>query len=300
MELRARKSRGLIILGLTLALTNLALWFGVIGLRNGYDSLLGRRDDPCRPGVFSGVQELLVYYDPWLARGLFPVVYTLGFVAIGFLFKTAPDATDRPAPSFGAILVAVVLLGFEGVWLFLIAMAIFCRGPNWNFFWPWEAWDAHLVVPINRSNLSEYAWFRLTNHAGGEGPWFVRESPGLLFAVGYLLLGVITAMSVARNKGCFLAYCWLVFLLTLILALVFPPVACMPVTGLFLAVGYLVHRVFSEWRKPQSTGACMPFWRSFLLVFLIQLAFLVPLKMLLYGLCNWKYFIFLPEFNLNV
>src|SRR5262249_36917313 len=59
MDSRANNRRGLKVLGLALALTNLALWFGVVWLRSGFDALAGRLHDPHRPVVVFGVQELL-------------------------------------------------------------------------------------------------------------------------------------------------------------------------------------------------------------------------------------------------
>lgn len=44
----------------------------------------------------------------------------------------------------------------------------------------------------------------------------------------------------------------------------------------------------------------MIYWRSVLLVFLVQTAALVPLKVSLYWVFNLKYFIHLPEYSVNV
>jgi len=84
-------------------------------------------------------------------------------------------------------------------------------------------------------------------------------------------------------------------------AINFPPLAAWaPVMGLLLVVGYLVRRLSAAWRKRPPISAAMPFWRAFLLVLLLQIACLVPLKMVLNWGCNWKYFIHIPEHNLNV
>lgn len=59
--------RGLVALGLGLALLNLGLWFGIVWLRAGIDALAGRLHSPDRPRLIHGVQELFVYFAPWLA-----------------------------------------------------------------------------------------------------------------------------------------------------------------------------------------------------------------------------------------
>ncbi len=110
MHAVARSGRGLKILAFALAFTNLVLWYAAPWLRDLFDAMTGRLASLHRPMVLNGVQELLVYYDPWLARGVFPVVYTLGFVAIAFLFPTATDLAGADSRSAA---VAILLLSFS-------------------------------------------------------------------------------------------------------------------------------------------------------------------------------------------
>ncbi len=60
------------VLALALAIANLVIWYSGPWIRNSFDALTGRLASPFRPTIVNGVQELLVYYDPWLARGVFP------------------------------------------------------------------------------------------------------------------------------------------------------------------------------------------------------------------------------------
>ena len=48
--------------------------------------------------------------------------------------------------------------GFLELWVTLIVLGTFLRGPNWNFFGPFETWDAHKVEALNNVNLSQYFW----------------------------------------------------------------------------------------------------------------------------------------------
>ncbi len=43
------------------------------------------------------------------------------------------------------------LFGFLVLWVTLIVLGTFLRGPNWNFFGPFEAWDPHKNVPLNNA-----------------------------------------------------------------------------------------------------------------------------------------------------
>jgi hypothetical protein len=46
------------------------------------------------------------------------------------------------------------------LWCTLIILGTFLRGPNWNFFGPFEFWDPHKVESLNNVNLSEYVYNR--------------------------------------------------------------------------------------------------------------------------------------------
>ncbi len=47
----------------------------------------------------------------------------------------------------------------------LILLGTFLRGPNWNFFGPYEYWDLHKLIPLNNVNLSEIFWIELLGKA---------------------------------------------------------------------------------------------------------------------------------------
>ncbi len=65
-------------------------------------------------------------------------------------------------------------------------------------------------------------------------------------------------------------------------------------------VSYPPFRLLSAWDRSWTAARPMIYWRSVLLVFLVQTAALVPLKVSLYWVFNLKYFIHLPEYSVNV
>jgi hypothetical protein len=80
------------------------------------------------------------------------------------------------------------MFGFLVLWVVLIVLGTFLRGPNWNFFGPFEPWDPHKTVPLNNINLSDYFWlFGLGQGMEGMG-WFMRELPGIILILAYLLM----------------------------------------------------------------------------------------------------------------
>jgi hypothetical protein len=91
------------------------------------------------PWYFVGLQELLVYFDPWIAGVMIPALILFGLAAIPYLDVNARGAgyyTLRERP----FALAVFVLGFS-LWFALIAVGFFLRGPGWGFFPPGSSWD---------------------------------------------------------------------------------------------------------------------------------------------------------------
>jgi hypothetical protein len=148
------------------------------------------------PWYFLGLQEMLVYYDPWYAGVVLPSVVLLGLMAIPFLDfnRRGNGYFTIEERKFSYI---VFQIGFLQLWVVLIVLGTFLRGPNWNFFGPFEAWDPHKVLAQNNVDLSQYFWVhglgrslpRAPTDSGGwtkVGYILLRESPGIAAVVVYL------------------------------------------------------------------------------------------------------------------
>ena len=59
--------------------------------------------------------------------------------------------------------------GFLELWVTLIILGTFFRGPNWNFFGPFEYWDPHKVMALNNVDLSQYFWIGRLDKALPQG-----------------------------------------------------------------------------------------------------------------------------------
>ena len=81
--------------------------------------------------------------------------------------------------------ITIFLFGFVVLWCSLIVLGTFLRGPNWNFFGPFEFWDIHKLAALTNVNLSEYFWVRMLK-MGYPGNWFMREVVGILFVLFYV------------------------------------------------------------------------------------------------------------------
>jgi hypothetical protein len=146
------------------------------------------------PWYFLGLQEMLVYFDPWMAGVVLPTLIIVGLIALPYIdfnqkgngyytFKERPFA------------MTTFMFGFVVLWVVLIVLGTILRGPNWNFFAPFERWDPHKVLPLNNVNLSEMFWIPL-GRVPEEMPWYVRELPGAVLIFAYL---VIVPMVLART-----------------------------------------------------------------------------------------------------
>jgi hypothetical protein len=151
------------------------------------------------PWYFLGLQEMLVYFDPWLAGVVLPGLIIVGLICIPYIDKNPKGNgyytfTERKAE------ITIFLFGFAVLWASLIVLGTFLRGPNWNFFGPFEFWDIHKLAALTNVNLSEYVWVR---GLGTSYPsmWLVREIPGIVLVLFYVL-----ALPVILAKGLFKRY----------------------------------------------------------------------------------------------
>lgn len=198
------------------------------------------------PWYFLGLQEMLVYFDPWMAGVILPGLIVTGLIAMPYI-DTNPKGNGYYTFKQRPFAISMWLFGFLILWIVLIVFGTFLRGPNWNFFGPFEYWDSHLTVPLTNINLSEYFWLYLLGQPLPTNP-IVRETLGIVLTLGWLLiLPVVLAKTVMRR--------------------------------MFEQMGSL---------------------RFYILAVHLVVMGMLPLKMVLRWLFTLKYFINLPEFNLNL
>jgi hypothetical protein len=148
---------------------------------------LGKTPNPSKaPWYFLGLQEMLVYFDPWLAGVVLPTMIITGLMLVPYCDKN-PKGVGYYTLKERPFAVGTFMFGFIVLWISLIIMGTFLRGPNWNFFGPFEYWDVHKVEPLGNVNLSEYFWVKLLNRALPQD-FVVREMPGILLTAGYLFV----------------------------------------------------------------------------------------------------------------
>jgi hypothetical protein len=211
------------------------------------------------PWYFLGLQEMLVYFDPWMAGVVLPSMVVAGLMAIPYIDfnKKGNGYYTIDQRQFAYI---TFQFGFLVLWVTLIVMGTFLRGPNWNFFGPYEYWDPHKVEALNNVDLSDYIWVNLLRSSRPAAPdgstpfWkfayiLVRELPGIIIVIGYFT--VIPPLLVVLS-GFF--------------------------QKLFIKMGFIRYMVMTN---------------------LLLMMMLLPIKMIGRWTINLKYIIALPEYMLN-
>jgi Ca2+/Na+ antiporter len=215
------------------------------------------------PWYFLGLQEMLVYFDPWLAGVVFPTLIIVGLMAIPYIDKN-PKGNGYYSFRERRVEITIFLFGFVILWVLLLILGTFLRGPNWNFFGPYEYWDTHKLEALVNVNLSEYFWIRLLNRRMPS--MLVRELPGMLLV--FLYMGVLPVLLATRER-----------------------LLAIPV-----GQGRNVTLVPGLRKYYEKLGPAR--YSVFVVLFLSMMA--LPIKMVLRWLFNLKYIVAMPEIFFNI
>ncbi len=112
----------------------------------------GEPENPAKaPWYFLGLQEVLVYFDPWYAGVVLPSIIIVGLMLIPYI-DTNPKGSGGYNFVDRKFAVTVFLFGFI-FWYVLILIGTYMRGPFWAFFWPWETWNFDFPTPPPLKNF---------------------------------------------------------------------------------------------------------------------------------------------------
>jgi hypothetical protein len=133
------------------------------------------------PWYFLGLQEMLVYFDPWHAGVVLPSLIIVGLMVIPYI-DINPKGSGYYCFKDRKWEILTFFFGFHVLWITMIIIGTFFRGPGWNLFWPWQKWDPHKVVALTNVDLPYLLGFR-------DYWWSVAFS---LFAIGaYFVVAMI-------------------------------------------------------------------------------------------------------------
>ncbi|MFO7904276.1 MAG: hypothetical protein R6U98_16550 [Pirellulaceae bacterium] len=211
------------------------------------------------PWYFLGLQEMLLYFDPWMAGVVLPGLIIFGLCAIPYVDGNTRGNgyyTIKQRP----LAYLTFQFGFLVLWILLMLIGTFFRGPNWSFFGCFETWDVHKVAELNHVSLSKRFWIDLLN----------RPLPAPDGQVGALArLGYIAWREVAG----------------------FVLLASYFIASPLLLASY--SKKFGAYRRQVGWG------RYLITVLLLLMMVLLPIKMICRWSFNMNYFLSIPEFSLN-
>lgn len=181
---------------LVLATAGLTLWGIVAKAPLEQPANPGYAPNPAKaPWYFLGLQEMLVYFDPWMAGVVYPGLIIAGLAAMPYI-DTNPKGNGYYTLRERPFAIATWMFGFLILWVVLIFFGTFLRGPNWEFFGPYEYWDPHRASALNNINVSDVWWIFIKGRSLptpqtsrlGELAWLEREWLGLVLIAGYLVI----------------------------------------------------------------------------------------------------------------
>ncbi len=105
------------------------------------------------PWYFVGLQEMLVYFDPWIAGVMLPGLIILGLMVIPYIDPN-PKGIGEYNLKDRKLAVSMFMTGYI-LWFVLIVFGQFFRGPNWQFYWPWEDWSIAKDVEEQLVNIPD-------------------------------------------------------------------------------------------------------------------------------------------------
>jgi hypothetical protein len=212
------------------------------------------------PWYFLGLQELLVYYDPWIAGVIIPTLIIVGLMAIPYIDRN-PKGNGYYTFSQRPLAVSFNLFGWWILWHLLIFRGTFLRGPNWAHFGIFEQWSTKKATGSLNLTFSDMIWVDFLQTTPPEtginiplglmslpvDP-FIRESFGFVVLAAYFVLPTL-----------WLAKTWL--------------------RSLYVKLGLI---------------------RYSLLIFFLLTTFAIPLKMYLRWLFSFKYLIEIQSLYFNI
>jgi hypothetical protein len=152
-----------------------------------------RTPNPAKaPWYFLGLQEMLVYFDPWIAGVVMPTLIIGGLCMIPYI-DVNPQGNGYYTWRERRFAISIYCFGFLALWTTLIVIGVFMRGPGWVWFWPWQQWDPHIVTAEINVDLPQIF--------GIDSRSFTGFIIGGLATLGYFAVGVTLPYMYLRRRG---------------------------------------------------------------------------------------------------
>lgn len=139
------------------------------------------------PWYFLGLQEMLVYFDPWIAGVVMPSIIMVGLMVFPYV-DSNPLGNGYYTMKQRRFSLLMFGWGFL-MWILLIVIGTFIRGPGWIWFWPGQTWDHNAVVFDKNVDLHDLLAQKLNLAFLAVNPW--KFIFGLIVVSGFYLIGAL-------------------------------------------------------------------------------------------------------------
>jgi cytochrome b/b6/petD-like protein len=139
------------------------------------------------PWYFLGLQEMLVYFDPWIAGVVMPSIIMVGLMVFPYV-DSNPLGNGYYTLRQRRFALWMFGAGFL-MWILLIVIGTFIRGPGWIWFWPGQTWDHNAVVFDKNVDLHDLLAQKLHLAFLAYNPW--KFIFGFLVVSGFYLVGAL-------------------------------------------------------------------------------------------------------------
>lgn len=208
------------------------------------------------PWYFLGLQEMLVYFDPWMAGVVMPSLIIVGLIVIPYIDEN-PLGNGYYTYKQRKFAIWTFMVGFVGLWVLMIVIGTFIRGPGWMWFWPTQTWDASRVDYAVNRNLDQMLWI--------DGTWLIHILPA-----GWKPFSALIA------RGIF---------------------GIFPITIYMIVSFYLLHWIANLTEFSRRIYRRMSLLQSVTMLLFLSLMFSLPIKILLRLVLRIKYVWETPWFS---
>ncbi|HEV8426282.1 MAG TPA: hypothetical protein VGQ41_00095 [Pyrinomonadaceae bacterium] len=144
------------------------------------------------PWYFLGLQEMLVYFDPWIAGVVMPSIIMVGLMVFPYV-DSNPLGNGYYTLKQRRFALWMFGAGFL-MWIVLIVIGTFIRGPGWIWFWPGQTWDHNAVV--FDKNVDLHDMIAATSVGKLLPAWALSANPGkfifgMIVVTGFYIVGAL-------------------------------------------------------------------------------------------------------------
>ncbi len=151
------------------------------------------------PWYFLGLQEMLVYFDPWIAGVVMPTLIIIGLMIIPYI-DTNPLGSGYYTWKQRRFAIATFFFGFVILWVSMIIIGTFIRGPGWKWYWPGVYWDHNRLVYAVNVDLDELL-NRFLPKAIQITSWYARAIFGAVVVGAYYVIGGLLFHSLFKRTN---------------------------------------------------------------------------------------------------